>query len=125
MSVRNFNEEELEDRRLLSSAAAEIFRMRRARDQELPRDLLGEPAWDILLALYIEQPGGVPLSSICYASGSPSSTAVRWITALERRGFAHREALDRDDKVVLVRLSTAGCTAVERSLKAMLRAATS
>ena len=57
---------EIDDPELLSNAAGEIYRMRRARDRYLPKELTGEPAWDILLALYAEEPAKLPVSSLCF-----------------------------------------------------------
>lgn len=120
-----FDDDEIEDPNLLSNAAAELFRMRRARDRHVPTCVVGEPGWDILLALYVEGPDGIPISSACFASGSPSSTALRWIAALAKLDIVRREPHHRDGRVTLVRLTGEGRLMVERSLKAMLRAARS
>lgn len=120
-----FDDSEIDNPRLLSSAASELFRMRRARDQQIPSGIVGEPAWDMLLALYIEDPAGLPISSICYASGVPSSTGLRWIAALTKKGLVDREPHQRDRRVTLVSLTDLGRLMMERSLKAMLRAARS
>ena len=96
--------------------------MRRARDRVMPEGLTGEPAWDILLALYSEGPADLTISSVCHGSGVPPTTAARWIGVLEARGLLERSKHPRDDRVVLVCLTAQGRLIVERCLKAMLRA---
>jgi DNA-binding MarR family transcriptional regulator len=118
-----FEDIELDDPQLLSSAAGEVYRMRRARDRVMPAGLMGEPAWDILLALYSEEPGDLTISSLCYGSGVPATTALRWIGVLEKEGLVERSRHQRDGRISLVSLSAEGRAIVERSLKAMLRAA--
>ncbi len=48
----------------LRESALELYLMRRARDRKLPKALVGEPAWDMLLHLYSEQPAKVTASSL-------------------------------------------------------------
>lgn len=118
-----FEETELQDPQLLACAAAEIYRMRRARDRLLPGDLVGEPAWDILLALFAEEPAHLSVSSLCYASGVPTTTGLRWVKVLTRRGLIERVQHPRDGRVVLVSLTDSGRLTVGRALQSMLRAA--
>jgi DNA-binding MarR family transcriptional regulator len=118
-----FDENELDNPQVLASAAAEIYRMRRARDRHMPGGLMGEPAWDILLALYAEEPAKLPVSSVCYGSGVPPTTALRWIGALDKRCLVERTKHHRDARIVLLSLTQEGRLIVERCLKAMLRAA--
>lgn len=49
--------------------------------------LFGEPAWDILLDLFIAAREGrqVSLESACAHAGVPHDNALRWIRILERR----------------------------------------
>lgn len=118
-----FTDSEIDDPELLSNAAGEIYRMRRARDRYLPKELTGEPAWDILLALYAEEPAKLPVSSLCFGSGAPQTTALRWIAVLEKSDLIVRTRHTRDPSVLLLALTEQGRFLIERSLKAMLRAA--
>lgn len=118
-----FDAIELDDPQLLSSAAAEIYRMRRARDRHMPAGLMGEPVWDILLALYSEEPARLPVSTVCYGSGTPPTTGLRWIGVLEKRGLLERANHERDGRMILLSLTHDGRLIVERCLKEMLRAA--
>lgn len=110
-----------DERRRLITAAGEIYRMRRARDRIMPADFVGEPAWDMLLALYSEEPAKLPVSSVCYGSGVPTTTALRWIGALVEQCLVERTRHNRDRRLVLLSLTDEGRQIVERSLKAMLR----
>lgn len=118
-----FSESELDNPQLLKSAAAEIYRMRRSRDRIMPADLTGEPGWDILLALYAEGPSELTVSSVCYGAGVPATTAMRWVAALDSRGFVQRTKHARDKRLILCSLTDEGRLIVERCLRAMLRSA--
>lgn len=79
-------------------------------------DLFGEPAWDILLDLYIAHAEGKPVSvsSACIGSAAPATTGLRWLGVLADEGLILRENDADDNRRVLVRLSSAGLAAMER-----------
>jgi hypothetical protein len=79
-------------------------------------DLFGEPAWDILLDLFIAQGEGkqVSVSSACIGSASPPTTGLRWLGILADEGLILRENDPADHRRVLVRLTPAGTAAMER-----------
>ena len=79
-------------------------------------DLFGEPAWDILLDLYIAHAEGKPVSvsSACIGSAAPPTTGLRWLGVLAEEGLLQRENDPDDNRRVMVRLSPAGITAMER-----------
>ncbi|WP_181443433.1 MarR family winged helix-turn-helix transcriptional regulator [Porphyrobacter sp. YT40] len=79
-------------------------------------DLFGEPAWDILLDLFIARAEGksVSVSSACIGSAAPATTGLRWLGVLADEGLILREPDPEDNRRVMVRLTTAGCTAMER-----------
>lgn len=118
-----FDDQELEERQLLVSAAAEIYRMRRARDGVMPPGLTGEPAWDILLALYSEGTEEITISSLCHGAAVPSGSALRWVGVLHAQGLVEKTLHQRDERIVFVSLTDAGRSVVEHCLKAMLRSA--
>lgn len=88
--------ESMHDR--LVAAAHEEVRRRSDRRLVLGPDLLAEPAWDMLLDLYLSHVAGrsVAVSSLCIASGVPTTTALRLVRVLEKEGLLLRER-DRDD----------------------------
>lgn len=79
-------------------------------------ELFGEPAWDILLDLYIAHGEGKPVSvsSACIGSAAPPTTGLRWLGVLADEGLVTRENDVEDNRRVLVRLTRAGIAAMER-----------
>lgn len=98
-----------DDTRTLT-AAREAYRDRRLRAKvfEDP-SLFGEPAWDLLLDLFIASLEGkrVPVTSACIGAAVPTTTALRWIAQLEVQGLIARENDSSDARRVFVRLSQA------------------
>lgn len=94
------------------------YRNRRARGRHLASDLLGEPAWDILLDLVVQQARGklISITSACHASGVPCSTALRWIASLEAHGLISRSGSHYDRRVVYVQLTHQGLMILDRCL---------
>lgn len=116
-----FKENELADPQVLVCAAAEMFAMRRARDCLLPKGLVGEPGWDILLQLYANHPLPMPVSVLSDGSGVLVSCGSRWVAALVTEGFiipaAHPATMDDPQ----VSLTPDGHLKIGNSLMAMLR----
>ena len=93
----------------LVAAAAKFRRLRQARANYLPPEIFGEPAFDILLALHIEddvQP--VRIRMLVEAAGAAMTTTLRWVNALERERLVEREAQPSDRRTHMVRLSEHG-----------------
>lgn len=104
------------ERRYLAHAR-QIYAMRRKRAAIFGNpELFGEPAWDILLDLYIAHGDGkeVSVSSACIGSAAPPTTGLRWLGVLAEEGLVVRENDREDHRRVLVRLTRAGITAMER-----------
>jgi DNA-binding MarR family transcriptional regulator len=80
------------DEPTLHKQVANILRFRRKRNKLFGGDLFGEPAWDILLELYLAERNGrrLSVSGACYVSGVPLTTALRWISRLEADGWIRR-----------------------------------
>ncbi len=85
-------------------------------------ELFGEPAWDILLDLYIVHADGKPVSvsSACIGSAASPTTGLRWLGVLAEEGLVVRENDSDDHRRVLVRLTRAGITAMERFFDAVI-----
>lgn len=94
----------------LAACAAELYRLRRRRERQFGRDLLGEPCWDLMLDLFANAVRGVPVSvtGACVASNVPTTTALRWLAILEERDLVTRYPDPYDRRVVLVRLTDNG-----------------
>lgn len=84
-------------------------------------DLFGEPAWDILLDLYIAAGEGKPVSvsSACIGSAAPATTGLRWLGVLADEGLVVRENDAEDHRRVLVRLTHSGQAAMDRFFDAI------
>ena len=76
----------------------------------LPSDLFADPAWDMLLDLYLNEilSKRISVSSLCGASNVPISTALRWIGALDCKGLIVRTGDRCDGRRVFIALSEAG-----------------
>lgn len=102
--------------------ARKIYALRRKRAAFFGNpDLFGEPAWDILLDLYIAQGEGkqVSVSSACIGSAAPATTGLRWLSVLADQGLVVRENDPEDHRRVLVRLTGAGLAAMDRFFEAV------
>lgn len=89
--------------------AEHFYRDRRIRDRIFGNpDLFGEPAWDMLLDLFIAAELGkqISVSSLCIASAVPPTTALRWITILESQSLIARRDDPADSRRVFISLTT-------------------
>lgn len=92
----------------------EVLQLRRARTRYFKSQLFGEPAWDMLLELYAANltQRRMSISSLCESSGTPATTALRWLTTLEQEGLLQRRADPLDRRRVFVELTEAGSKAL-------------
>lgn len=90
-------------------AAKALYRLRRRRDDIFPKGLFADPAWDILLDLYVSEIEGknICITSACAASGVPPTTALRWLTVLEEREMITRYDDPNDHRRAFVRITGA------------------
>lgn len=98
------------DPRKLIKAARMLYQMRRIRERKLVSDLFGEPAWDMLLDLFIADLEGkrLQVTSVCIGAAVPSTTALRWIGVLLDHGLVQRENDPGDARRAYVTLSPLG-----------------
>jgi MoxR-like ATPase len=97
--------------------ARQAYALRRKRAEIFGNaELFGEPAWDILLDLFIAQAEGksVSISSACIGSAAPATTGLRWLGVLADEGLVVRENDPEDQRRVMVRLTAAGTAGMER-----------
>jgi DNA-binding MarR family transcriptional regulator len=104
---------------VLAKRAKAILQFRQDRAKSIPAELVGEPAWDMLLELFCQFSGGAAVSSksLCISSGVPASTALRQIDKLENAGLITRRTSDQDRRVTLVELTKKGVLAVGGTLE--------
>jgi len=109
---------EADDFRIASS----LYALRRRRDAAAPlKGLFGEPAWDILLDLFIAHCRGddLQVSSVCIEASVPSTTILRWIARLESEGMLYRVADRADGRRRYVRLTQDGLAMMHNILGAI------
>jgi DNA-binding MarR family transcriptional regulator len=98
---------------------SQIIVARRARIGFFRPELFSDPAWDLLLALFLarEREQTITVAELTEATATPISTAVRWIDVLERDGLVQRNpdpsCLDQDRVELSVRGTAAICQWLE------------
>lgn len=87
-----------------ASLAAAMLDFRRSRSKILPADLFAEPAWDLLLELFVADAQGRRLTArqVCDRSGISSYVMARWLMHLSQSGFVIGDGNgDLDDLLTL------------------------
>ncbi|QIQ87795.1 MarR family winged helix-turn-helix transcriptional regulator [Erythrobacter sp.] len=104
-------------------AAERAYKDRRKRAEEFDDALFGEPAWDILLDMFIHQSRSeeVTVKSACIGSGAPNTTALRWLKVLENYGLIQSKPDPNDQRRRLLALTAEGFEAMTRYLEAIAR----
>jgi DNA-binding MarR family transcriptional regulator len=77
----------------------------------------GEPAWDALLALYIASNHEMRQIDLFASTGTPQSTALRWLRRLEEEGLVVTRAGPNSRTKVLVQLTEIAREQLTRLLK--------
>lgn len=87
-----------------------ILSARRQRNAVFGDTLFSDPAWDILLTLYLAHLRGERLatSALCFASGVPMSTALRHFEQLAAKGWIERIPDARHGRRVFIDLTDRG-----------------
>lgn len=87
--------------------ARRTIAVRRLREEMFGSQFFADPAWDILLDLYIHGEKGVPvsISSLCMAAAVPPTTAQRWIKLLADAGVLVRGNDPCDARRVFITLA--------------------
>lgn len=99
--------------------ACKIMNSRKIRNKLIGTEILGEPAWDMLLSLYCLPARGETLviSDLALCADVPSTTGLRWEGVLRRKGFIERLPHKTDKRVILVRLSELGRQMMDECLR--------
>ena len=84
--------------------AQALIRFRRKREAVFGPGLFADPAWDMLLDLFVarEQGRNISVSSLCIAAAVPPTTALRWIRHMDERGLLERRKDPRDGRRVWI-----------------------
>jgi DNA-binding MarR family transcriptional regulator len=94
----------------LIDLACTIYDTRRARSRYFHNSLLGEPVWDMLLALFCFPSRWEKLSigGLCDAAGVPPTTGIRWSRVMEQKGLIERVPDPFDARRIYVALTEKG-----------------
>ena len=101
---RLFNEDDAVRNVLMARRLLDISRQA---DTMFDGPLLSNPAWDILLDLYIQRSEGKRISiiSVCVAANAPTSTVLRYIEAMIDSGTIVKIPSLEDSESLLIDLS--------------------
>jgi DNA-binding MarR family transcriptional regulator len=77
--------------------------------------VFGEPAWDILLALYVidNVERRLSIAQLTTIAHVPLTTGLRWLTYLEEQDLVSRAVAPSDQRMVLIELTDTGRRAME------------
>jgi DNA-binding transcriptional ArsR family regulator len=100
--------------------ADRLYAERRRRDHLFPDGLFGEPAWDLMLALFTARAKGQPmiLCKAYRAAGVTDTTGRRLLDRMEEEGLITRRRAPRSRKMRIVELTD---KAVERLVDYLAR----
>lgn len=101
---------------LLDRARA-ILAARRRRETLFGSIIFGEPAWDMLLILYLDaSESRRTLGRLGQLAGISKSTVLRWIDYLDRQELVRREPHPTDKRATFVELTEKGRKAIDMYL---------
>ena len=111
----------LHDRLQLVGRARAILAGRQLRNAHFSRAMFGEPAWEILLVLYIMERDGERQTPSRLASwtSTPLSTTVRWIDYLEKKQLVTRHSHPNDKRIVFIALEDRAREAMDSYLSSV------
>jgi DNA-binding MarR family transcriptional regulator len=97
--------------------AKSILRVRRARERLFCRAMLGEPAFDLLLCLFVRSgQKETSLTSLAKLAGIPNSSAMRWIRYLCDKGLIELTDSHLDRRALCIQLTPSGRSVMEEFL---------
>ena len=110
-----------EQRALLREHARQIRFSRDLRQKSFDRNIFGEPAWDMLLALYTidGDQRRLNIRELSKLTGLALTTALRWLDYLEEQDLIERKPNPFDQRMIYVELSDKGRTAMDHYLMEM------
>ncbi|MEN2786027.1 hypothetical protein ACFOKI_09520 [Sphingomonas qilianensis] len=102
----------------LVAQARHHLAVRKARRRHFPTDLFHEPAWEMLIALFViyETDHSMNVKALVSCSDAPATTSQRWIDHLHKSGLIDRVTDPIDRRRVDISLSEQGNEAMVRYL---------
>ncbi len=91
---------------------------RRLRSRHFNRVMFGEPAWDILLLLYLAESSESrqTIGQLAELVETPPTTALRWVAYLEKEHLVERQSHPTDRRIVFIELTDKGRDALRAYL---------
>jgi DNA-binding MarR family transcriptional regulator len=112
-SQASFNE--LSPETLLGRAKS-ILRVRQNRERWFSRAMFGEPAFDLLLCLYVRAGKETSLTSLARPAGIPYSSALRWLRYLADKGLVACTDSRSDHRATSIQLTPSGRAVMDEFL---------
>jgi DNA-binding MarR family transcriptional regulator len=109
---------EHQQRSLVPEEAAEIVShliyTRQKREAIFTANLFSDPAWDIMLTLFLAQlrHQSVATSDVSISTSIPLTTTHRWIDTLDQKGWIRRAPDPSDQRRIFVELTARGSSAM-------------
>lgn len=106
----------------LARLAEDILTDRDRRTTHFPGELFSEPAWDMLLCLFIADARNICLSEadVYAASREPHSTAMRWINFMTSLGIIEHTQASQNEQPRYIKITASGATQMRNYLKSIL-----
>ena len=106
---------------VLQALARKVFIHRRERLKKLNPAMFGEPAWDMLLALYFTEDAGPrqTVGRLIKMSNAPATSALRWVHYLEKEQLVVREPHPNDRRVMFLDLTAKARNLLEDYLRSL------
>ena len=106
------------DRSATVRCARQLLGLRRLREEMLGGNLFADPAWDLLLHLYVESAAGkqVAISGLCSAAKVRPTTGLRWINLLVDAGLLEKSDDPEDARRVFVGFAPGADESIHHSL---------
>lgn len=107
LSALRFGRREAPGRAELIEMASALLSEGRRRSEQFNPVMFGEPAWEMLLVLYVSDFEGRPqtIGKLVSSIGVPQTTALRWIDYLEKERLISRETHPRDRRTVVIEIT--------------------
>jgi DNA-binding MarR family transcriptional regulator len=98
----------------LLAHARRILADRQKRMERFGRAMFGEPAWEMLLLLYVSNASArYTASRLAKVAGYSKATAIRWLDYLEREKLIRRRSHPTDQRSVFIELTGDGLRSLE------------
>lgn len=93
------------------ATARRLQRLYRARSGMLGEALFSDPAWDILLDLFVCHHEGrsLSVSAVCIGASASSATGLRYLSILQEQGLVTRSRDQTDRRRSYVHITPRGC----------------